>query len=325
MRNWMMGVFVLIGWIVAPFSAHANIGCLDTTGVTTLEQELFAGYDELNQGDPEMAKRIFKGIISKDEDYYKAYNALGIVAIQQEDFQEALRQVNRSLQINPNYDSGLATKAEVYLHLHQVRAAEVLLQKGLEINPKNARIISDLGLCDYYNNDLSQALLKFKKAISIDARNTYIYYNMGTVEYHQKNYSNAIKHLTHALELGDNYNSYRIFINRGASKYYLGDYSGAVQDYSKALVIKPENPSVIINVGMVYYIMEDYETAIQFFNRALKYSPDNKAAFYNRAMANYNLKKYSESVPDFEQSCDLGFKDACDMIKMAKRRAQKSN
>lgn len=275
------------------------------------------GFEKLDVNKIEEAREVFNEIILLDSMCYKAYEGRARIYRLTGFYDEGLSEINKALHIKPLYNSGLTMRAELYMGKKDYEKALADIEIVLDKEPNYARAISDLGVIYFIKGDYKTARKKLKLASKLNPESYVILNNIGIVELNRGSYGKAITNFTKALKLTVNYLSYT---GRGASKYYLRDYDGALKDYQKAFELNSNSPQLLINIGLIYYNFNDINTAVSFFNTALKIDNNNKNGYYNRGLAYYEIGKYKEALADFEKSCELGFKRACEKSKITQRK-----
>ena len=116
-------------------------------------------------------------------------------------------------------------------------------------------------------------------------------------------YSGALEEYTKSILL--NPNNEKPYYNRGLTKYILQDYVGAIEDYTMALELNPRNEETYNNRGSAKSKLQNYNGARDDFNKAIILNPRNERAFFNRANLQYNLKDYRSAITDYNRSIEI--------------------
>jgi len=74
------------------------------------------------------------------------------------------------------------------------------------------------------------------------------------------------------------------YYNRGLTYNRLGHHQQALDDYSRAILLKPEHTKAYNNRGIFFFKLGDYQSAIQDFGQAIKSKTDYAEAYFNRGI-----------------------------------------
>ena len=98
---------------------------------------------------------------------------LGAIYFTMKNYDSAIVQLKRALQLNPNLANANANLGTVYLTLQQYHNALGYYRKTVEVDKTNIIAQFNLGVCYYQEQKLDSALIAFKKSIQIQPE----YYN----------------------------------------------------------------------------------------------------------------------------------------------------
>jgi tetratricopeptide (TPR) repeat protein len=101
-----------------------------------------------------------------------------------------------------------------------------------------------------------------------------------------------------------------IYFLRGIVYEHLGSYEAAVSDYTKVLLIDPNNYSAYNNRGYSYHNLGEYNLAIANYTKAIRIEPENATAYRNRGVAKQHIGESSNK--DYKKACDLGESVCCE-------------
>jgi len=168
------------------------------------------------------------------------------------------------------------TKALEYHRSGQLKKAQEIYNKILEINPDHGDSLHCLGVIETQvgNNDTAVRLIG--RAIEINSTEP-IYYN---------NIGNAFK--------------------------AQGNLKQALSSYQKALLLKPDFAEALVSMGSVYIEFGWFEEAISCFQKAMRFKQNFADAYYNMGIALKKQKRIDEAIMSYQKSLELnpGFFDA---------------
>lgn len=155
------------------------------------------------------------------------------------------------------------------------------LTKAIQINPDLYLAYMARGDVFYSDRRFRVALSDYNEAIRLNPKKSVMYLNRGLIRYELKQYDCAIEDYSKAIRLQPQYVD--AYIARGNTFHALRSNQKAIADYSKALEYAPRNYRALHNRGIVYHDSQSYKLAIRDFSQAIKNQPDNPLGYYNLA------------------------------------------
>ena len=176
----------------------------------------------------------------------KIYFNRGLKHQNQNEYEKAIADYNKAIELNPNYVYAYGNRGISYKNLGKYELAIADYNKAIELNPK-------------YGN---------------------AYNNRGVSYQNLEKYELAIADYNKAIELNPKHaNAYN---NRGNSYKNLGKYELAIADYNKAIELNSNDATAYNNRGVSYQNLEKYELAIADYNKAIELDPDKEMYQRNR-------------------------------------------
>jgi Flp pilus assembly protein TadD len=152
---------------------------------------------------------IAKDTAPKADDYF----ALGAQKYEKGDYQGALSDFNKLIEIDPKNDINYNARSEIKLAL----------------------------------GDKSGAILDCDRAIALNPKSETAYFARGNIKVGLGDRQGAINDYSQAIKINpQNYNAY---LNRGTVKFELGDLTAAMTDTDRAIAINPKFSSAYNNRG----------------------------------------------------------------------------
>ncbi len=125
---------------------------------------------------------------------------LGENALRRQAWDEAATELQKCLELNPNFDQAMAALARALLNLGRTDEAKAWLDKALKFNPQNYRAWYERGFIES-KTDKAAAIADMEKAVSIQPNFASLRRDLGMLQFQQQNYPEAAKHLAKAAEL----------------------------------------------------------------------------------------------------------------------------
>jgi len=222
-------------------------------------------------------------------------------------YQEAIRDFDWSININPNNFWTFENRGDTYYLLGSYETALRDLNQAVSLNSASARIFELRG--DVYRamGRYLDAINDFSKAIQLNPISDLAISKRGDSHRMLGDYLTAIKDFNIAIKL--NPENFFAISSRGDTHRQIGDYSAALVDLERAIELYPSSFSALGSRGKVYRLMELYDEALRDFNHSIELKPDNAWALGRRGEALYAIGKYEEALNDLDHSIKLNPQD----------------
>ena len=125
----------------------------------------------------------------------------GVINIGQNKNQEGLRDLKSAIEIFPNYFAALDLLGNEYIKLQYYDAANILLTKAVEVNPKSYRSWYGIAYANYSLNQNAESLKALNKAIEINPGSVEAILLKGILLKKDKKYDECLVQLKKAKEL----------------------------------------------------------------------------------------------------------------------------
>ena len=157
--------------------------------------------DAFQRKEDDQAEALLIEIQRKDPQIYVIPFLLGESALRRQNWEFAVQQLQRCLELNPNFDNAMTGLARALAKLGRADEAKSWLRKALHSNPQNYRAWYQLGLLDA-GNDPAAALSSYQKVIVIQPNFSPGQLQLGLALFQRKDYAAAATHLEKAIALG---------------------------------------------------------------------------------------------------------------------------
>ena len=248
-------------------------------------------------------------------DESKVHFEQGNIYLNQEQWDKAIAEYTKSIELNPVFANAYAKRALASLLEQEYnqtmdclgKAAIQDAEKAFELNPaveldkRLARAYVFQGDCYHFNMDYEESLIYYTKALELDPsiscrRPIDVYGELINDSLTYGEYDKAIEYANKAIELNTGYSDY--YYRQLAEAYYgRGDYyheyghdyaDDAIADYTKAIELDPTNAKYYLSRANTY-------GTLAFSHYAWGRVPE-QVDCYNKAIADYT--KAIELNPD---------------------------
>jgi tetratricopeptide (TPR) repeat protein len=216
-------------------------------------------------------------------------------------FQKAIDDYDLAIKNNPKYTYIHIKKWNIYKNsLHMQDQAESALNQAEKINYVYANILAGSNL---HGVDDKESLKYLDKAINAEKRNSKAYYERCNTHYNLKNYRQAIYDCQKHLDLGgQNIFAYEEI---GSSYNQLKKYKEAIEMYSLAISQLPDYAMFYADRAVSFSMIDNHQSALNDFNKAIELDSE-KSYYYEARGLNYAfINKYTEAYSDFNKAIQL--------------------
>ncbi|SBS87213.1 Hsp70/Hsp90 organizing protein, putative [Plasmodium ovale] len=249
----------------------------------------------------------------------------------QKKFEEALKEYDEAIKINPNDIMYYYNKAAVFLEMKDNDKAIETCLYAIE-NRYNfkadftqvAKVYNRLAISYTNVKDYDKALEAYRKSLVEDnnratrnalkelerrkekeEREAYIdpvkaeeHKNKGNEYFKNNDFPNAKKEYDEAIRR--NPNDAKLYSNRAAALTKLIEYPSALEDVMKAIELDPNFVKAYSRKGNLHFFMKDYYKALQAYNKGLELDPNNKECTegYHRCVYKIDEMSKSEKVDE---------------------------
>ncbi len=221
---------------------------------------------------------LFTDMIKKYPGSYLAYWMRGNYKNDVKDFQSALQDYNRTLQMHPNFAECLTNRGNIYNELKDYKAALQDMDRSIKLDSTVAEAFNNRGIAYNGLGDTASALKDYNKALQLDP------------------------------ELQNAYD------NRGVLKAIMGNLTGAMADVNKALILDPNDGETYSNRANIKAMMKDFKGSFDDYSIALQYNPKDNIVLFNRGLTRLNLNDTAGACDDWHRAANLGNQAAGEVI-----------
>jgi len=221
-------------------------------------------------------------------------------------FQESTKYYSKALQLKPNYTAALNNRAQSLIRNKDFQRALNDVNRVIQLNPDNHIYYRNRAIVRLFASDkngVNGALTDLERSIQLQASPT-AFYIRGEIKLNWLNdYHSAINDFNKAIQLNPKYAlSYE---SRAAAKTELGDYRSAISDFNIVISSYPERPDSYLGRGFALYQLGDLQSSISDFNKAIILNPRNAESYSNRANARSGLKNFIGAISDLNKAIEL--------------------
>jgi tetratricopeptide (TPR) repeat protein len=232
------------------------------------------------------------------------YNALGLVDMKLENYNEAISYFDSALYALPNDPEILLNRGLANEKKQDTASAIADYQKALRSNPHDVAAKERLDMITHGNKIVVDDSKMYDDIIAEWPFLSSGYAERAFMNFEKGNYSKALSDYNKAIELESTEPAY--FINRGLIKEMLNDNTGAYNDYTAAIKLKKGSEKALLNRGNLLTKQGKLNEAVDDFSAAINHYPGYASAYFNRAVARKRLQQKDLACEDLQAAQRLG-------------------
>src|SRR5690242_2230016 len=117
------------------------------------------------------AERLAKEVLQKDPNHIEGHILMGSVLFAQEKKQEALAELNRAVELNPQRIESYLSLARFYVQTNDIAGAEAIYQRAISVSSGSAMAHYEYGKFLVGAQRLNQAESEFQQAVQAEPQN----------------------------------------------------------------------------------------------------------------------------------------------------------
>ena len=207
----------------------------------------------------------------------RAYTFLGIALNEQKQYEGAIGQLHKAIDLAPGYPAALLNLGIAHKLLGTLDQAKSYYRRAIRSKPDYAEAYYNLALVLQNQGKRKEAIQRYFDALRLDPNHAEAHNNLGRALDAQGNSFDALRHYRRAIDLRPDYA--KAHNNLGAVLASQGQINEAVKHFQKAVWIDPEYAWAHFNLGTALSAKGDRAMAVEHFREAVRLDPTVKSKF----------------------------------------------
>jgi len=232
-------------------------------------------------------------VIDHIPEYTYAYAARGMMYKKTHQYHLALRDMQKAMELNPNFLLAQYNLAGVYYDMELYPQA---IHNYREIKKKINEIpLLDFGIgqCYFQMGLTDSASYYYDKALVVWPNYPDALHGAGKIAFDKGNFDEAIRLYNKCIGYGGR--SAQYLMDRAEAKIALKKYGQAIYDYVEAMKMEPKLSEAYYGAGWASYLDGKYHQCIDYSTKAVQYDQSNFGAMYNIAISHLRLGHFEEA------------------------------
>jgi tetratricopeptide (TPR) repeat protein len=199
------------------------------------------------------------------------------------------------LSLYPNSHTAWSNRGQWRRDNENYQAALQDYSRSLQIKSDQGNIYNGRGKLYFDMGQTEKALLDFNKGIQLEKDNAELWVNRGVAYASKGQFNRALQDLNRGLDVDpDLPNGY---LNRSLVHFKTGNYENAISDYDQYLKFEPGNAEIWYEKGLAFRAMDKEQEAVKCFDRALELGT-NPLFYLERSKAHSELGNTEAAMRD---------------------------
>lgn len=257
---------------------------------------------------PDTSLKSINQKIRNDLNNPALYRKRALIYAGQQDYQAAMADMERAIQLAPDSGVYYLTKADFLFKLNQFDQAYKVAEECVSKNPESAECYLKLSQYNLFFQKYEKSIEYADKALRIDIYNPNAYFIKGINFLEVGDTSAAISSLQTAVEQDQNF--LRAYLQLGLI-HYKENHPLTEEYYKNAFRIDSTNMEAHYNLGMYYQRNEMYNKALKVYTKMTKINPDYRESYFNMGFIHlHDLKVYNVAAQYFTEAIEVSPKYA---------------
>ncbi|CAN5467483.1 hypothetical protein BH23BAC3_BH23BAC3_30570 [soil metagenome] len=277
-----------------------------------LQANISLGMIHTGTGRYEEAIMFYNDALSKDPTSAEAYLGLAEAYEYDGKFEDAESTYKRAIQLKSEYWAGYNFLGSFYYRISNYEKAKVQFQRVIDITPDNYRGYMNLGSMYYFTEQLEEARLMYERSLELENTYT-ASSNLGTLYYIEGRFGDSAQMYEKALEINDgDYqlwgNLAVAYYNiPGKQDQAFPIYERAIMLALDQHAINPNNPDILISLAGYEAKLGNEKQSRSYIRTALVLAPENATIMYLAGAALEFLGDRDEALANIEKAINAGY------------------
>ncbi len=234
-------------------------------------------------GHLDQAAARYSQVLKADPRNADALHLLGMIALQQNRFEQAVELTTAAVAIDPRQASYHFHLALARQSLNDLGGAIAGYRRALALDPKNPDIFNNMGNALAASGQPQDAIAAFGHALALAPGNALLHNNLGNAQQTMGLRDEAEASFRKAIALDPGYAG--ALVNLANLCRGKGDLREAEQSYCQALVLAPRETAALCGLGVTQWQLGRHGEAVATYGTALAIDPNHPETLVNLGIA----------------------------------------
>lgn len=255
------------------------------------------------------AENIYKKAVENTEHGEIFYNKMGDIAVNNKDYESAIENYKKVLDVNPLNRDVWAKMAAVMQTFYPESQNQTIdcYEKLLEFDENKAPIYYELGHLYLSKDDKINSISAFKLAVELEPENPFYNNSLAYAYAKAELYEDAITHYKKAIDLNPD-NEWTSIVCQALGTIYAEintNLEAAIATYQAGLILDPNNYDLYLSLGDTYMADYDLDKAIKTYCDAITLKPDEARGYSKAGIALWEKEYMEEALVAYHKAVEL--------------------
>ena len=259
--------------------------------------------DLLQSGKPIEAAQIYRHMLEENQDSAQTAYNLALALEATNDLKGAEDTLRNAIDIDPKQAKVQTELGRLELVKGDLQSARKWLESALDLEPGLVEARGNLAMLFAKKGDVVSAERLLRQAIEDDPKYVNGHLNLGLILVQQNRKSSAEEELDKAVALSPN--DPATISTAGKAKMQMGKSSEGIALLRNVVDLAPDLAAAHLDLALALADSYDLTAALAQTGEAVRLAPQSGVAHFYRGRVLYDLNRTTEAQPEFETACKL--------------------
>ena len=250
------------------------------------------------------AKKICQEILKRAPRLVFANHAMGLIAMEEEDFSTAETELRKALAADPDNAGYLTNLGKAVLKSNRIDDAIKLFEQAIAIDTDSKEARIGLANALHEKNDPDASIAYFEDAVRRAPDAPGPLSHLGSALIDAKRYQEAVATLLKALELQINFAP--AHTNLGTAFQEMGMLNEAIECHKTSLLLDPKDIFAHNKMADTYAKLKDYDKVHEIYQQVIELAPLDANSYAKLASSYFEKQdRYDDAIQLFHKALEI--------------------
>lgn len=256
-----------------------------------------------NQGQLAEAGKIYRAILAQEPGNPDALHLLGLIALHDHNFDNALEYVSRAIAIDPKAPSFRVSLGKIHEHAGESAQALAAYQHATQLQPSHIDAWFFWGNLQKNLDRTEEAIACYQQVLKLNPNQAAALNNLGNIYRDSGRFAEAIDCYLKGQEAAPSLAE--LHVNMGNAYKDMNKPREAVACYEKAIRVRPDSPEPYNNIGYILQRQGKLSAAIPYLQKALELQPDLGEVHHNLGNGFKDIGEFDQAISHYRKALAL--------------------
>ena len=261
------------------------------------------GLIRIDQRDYQAGVRLIESAVATNPRFAKAHFNLGIALTKLDRYNDAIASFDRALRLAPAHADSWHARGNALAKAERTDEAIESFGRALALQPEHVGALLSRAAALVRLDRFAEAEEDLDRALALQPQHLEAHVRRAALDIKRKRPAEALERLSaDTVDLSGHVEAWCI---RGRALAALERFEDALHAYDRALALRRENVEASTGRGAALSMLFRFDEALAEYDRALQLNPNHAEAHYNRGLALGELDRLEEAFNHFDLAVAL--------------------